>query len=174
MESRSLASRPAASEELCRCIIRLAAVRQEMRVLETEEQLLRETLDRTLFGWPAEWFPIQVESLVLRRHARVGSLDWEAARTVLSEAGRLEEAPTTLQVVDERAARQFPARVATLGLPKKAVRLVCQFFDEGVAPVPELTTAWVDGQHAAGHLDEEAWHRCFRRGQPIIWVWAVR
>ncbi len=145
-----------------------------MRVLETEEQLLRETLDRTLFGWPAEWFPIQVESLVLRRHARVGSLDWEAARTVLSEAGRLEEAPTTLQVVDERAARQFPARVATLGLPKKAVRLVCQFFDEGVAPVPELTTAWVDGQHAAGHLDEEAWHRCFRRGQPIIWVWAVR
>jgi hypothetical protein len=174
LESRSLANRPAASEELCRCIIRLAAVRQEMRALETEEQLLRDTLDRTLSGWPAEWFPIQVESLALRRHARAGSLDWEAARVVLSEAGRLDEAPTTLQVVDQGAARQFPARVATLGLSKPAVRQVRQFFAEGVGPVPELTTAWVDGQHAAGNLDDEAWRRCFRRGQPIIWVWAVR
>lgn len=149
-------------------------MRQEIRALETEEQLLRETLERTLSDWPAEWFPIQVESHALRRHARAGSLDLEAARAALTEAGRLDEAPTTLQVVDEGAARQFPARVEALGLSKKAGRLVRQFFDEGVAPVPELTTAWVESQHAAGHLDDAAWRRCFRGSQPIIWVWAVR
>ncbi len=174
MDWQSLSRRPAASEELRRCIVRLAAVRQQIRALETEEQLLRETLDRALSDWPDEWFPIQVESHVLRRHARAGLLDLEAARAVLAEAGRLDEAPATLQVVDEGAARQFGARVDALGLSKKAARLVRQFFDEGVGPVPELTAAWVNSQHAAGHLDDGAWRRCFRRGQPTIWVWAVR
>ena len=173
MESGSLGNRPAASEELRRCIVRLAAVRQEIRSLETEEQLLREALDRAMSDWPAEWFPIQVETHQLRRRARAGSLDLEAARAVLAEAGRLDEAPTALQVVDERAARQFPARVRALGLSKKSERLVGQFFDEGVAPVPELTAAWIDGQHAVGHLDDAAWRRCFRRDQPRVWVWDV-
>lgn len=174
MASASLGDRPATSEELRRCIMRLATVRHELRTLETEEQLLRDALERSLGAWPAEWFPIQVEAHELRRHARMGSLDPEAARAALAEAGVLGAAPTVMQVVSEEAARQFPARLESLGLPKKAARLAQQFFDEGVAPVPELTGAWVDAQHASGRLDDARWRQCFRRGQPMIWVWAVR
>ncbi len=172
--SGSLGDRPAASEEIARCIIRLATVRRELRALETEEQLLREALERSLGTWPGEWFPIQVDAHELRRHARMGSLDVEAARAVLAEAGLLASAPTAMQVVSDHAARQFPGQLEGLGLSKKAAGLVRQLFADAVAPVPDLTAAWVGSQHAAGRLDEDRWRQCFRRGQPLIWVWAVR
>lgn len=174
MADDSLGNRPAVSEELLRCIYRLSKVRQELSALKTEEDILRAQLEQTVGAWPDAWFPIRADGHELRRHARVGVVDPEAARAALTEAGVWSRVPQEMRVVDARAAERFASRVADMGLSPRRATLIVQWFQEAVQACPEVSVGWLERERTAGGLAEETWRRCFRRGQPQTWVWMVR
>lgn len=174
MADDALGNRPAVSEELLRCIYRLSKVRQELSALKTEEDILRTQLEQMLGDWPDTWFPIRADGRELRRYARVGTVDPEAARRALTEAGVWSRVPREMRVVDAQAAERFVTRVAELGLGARRFSLVAQWFQEAVAAVPEVSVGWLERERKAGGLADDTWRRCFRRGQPRTWVWTVR
>jgi hypothetical protein len=174
VQNESLADRPAVSEELGRCIVRLSKVRAEIRALETEEQLLRDALARSVGAWPDSWFPIRAEDRELRRHGRVGTIDAEAALQALTAAGLRDQVPTVMRVADAEAAREFPSRLLDLGIGRRTADKVAALFSTVVQPVPDVTAAWLEERRAAKAVDEDTYRACFRRGQPVVWVWTVR
>lgn len=174
MQNESLADRPAVSEELGRCILRLSKVRAELRALETEEQLLRDALARAVGAWPDSWFPVRAQDHELRRHGRAGTVDAEAASKALTAAGVMDQVPTVMRIADADVAREFPARLLELGIGRRTADKVASLYSAAVQPVPEVTAAWLEERHAAKVVDEGTYRACFRRGQPVVWVWTVR
>lgn len=165
---------PSLSPETARAIMRLAALRREIRQLETEEQRLRQEVTVQLMPWPGSAFPLSVGTCEVRLTRRKGRVDYEAAVGVLNARNLLQGAPEEAAVSDQQACRALRQGIAELPMPPLTQIVLEGHCRQAIAWRPVIAAEWLESLCGNQALDNEAYARCFKDQKPVVPVLVVR
>lgn len=167
-------ARPRVTPELASTVSRLAQVREQIKVLETEETVLRDSVVRAVAEWSAEWFPLRIAGHEVRRQERPGRLDTSAARLLLNRLGLADQVSQEPHIADAEEARRFKDRIAQLGLSPGITAVILEAYGQVVEWVPAVTLEEIRRLLAEGRLNREDYRAMFKDQKSSVTVLVVR
>lgn len=168
------AERPRVTPELASAVSRLAQVREQLKVLETEETILRDSVVRAVADWSPEWFPLRIAGHELRRQERAGRLDLNGARAVLDRLGLVDRLPQEPRLKDVQEASRFKERVSQLGLSPGITAVILEAYDQVIEWVPEINLEEMRMLRESGQLADSDYRAMFKDQKPSVMVLVVR
>ncbi|MCY0897422.1 MAG: hypothetical protein OWU33_00565 [Firmicutes bacterium] len=167
-------SNPRMTEALASAVTRLGHLRQEIKNLETEEQVLREQILEATDGWPRDAFPVRVGAFELRIGERRGRIDGETALAVL-EGERLTQALPHLPVIrDAHEVEALRRALARLAMPSDTRSELLRLMKAAIEWQPTLSYEALTALREDGRLDDRHYRLCFKDEKPVIRLVTVR
>ncbi|MCY0878314.1 MAG: hypothetical protein OWU84_05185 [Firmicutes bacterium] len=167
-------SYPRMTAALASAITRLGHLRQEMKTLETEEQVLREQILEATAGWPPEAFPLRVGAFELRIGERKGRVDAEAALGILTAERLTPELPQVPVIRDAHQFEAFRRALGRLNMPSETRSELVRMMKAAIEWQPLLTYEALTTLREDGRLADDDYRLCFKDQKPVVRVITVR
>lgn len=166
--------KPTVTLDLQETVNRIGHLRRQLKVLESEEALLRDQILIRLKDWPEEIFPLRIGEFEVRLGERKARLDPALAETILRQASLLEELPKDPQVQNAEAYTRFVEALSSLDMPTVTRRQLTSALGQAITVRAHVSQGAIDDLRHSGRLSEEEYRACFKDGRPTITTLTVR
>ncbi len=165
---------PRVTAELAQAVNRLGYLRRQLKELETEESLLRDSILSEIQDWPRDSFPVKVGSFEVRLGQRQGRLKTAVAMSLLADDHLLAELPLEPAIRDAAHIDKLGQALSRLAMPDATRSLLVDHYKASVEWRPVITQETLKELADRARITPEQYRSCFKDGQPVALTLVVR